>query len=303
MLPDIDEFLSQKIISEATRETYVSILTRFGRWLDRSKLSFESLKTADVLRFVKEWGLGTSAGYQAVCAIRGYAAWKYGQNHPATKARVKRLESPPQRTLTAVQVEHLLKINSTSSNRAIRDFAVISLLVDSGLRESELCRLRLDQVDLEAKTLSVLGKGGKWGNAMYTERTVHAIQTWLDVRSRFVKEGVKTLFCSVGGNLRGQPLTPSGMRVIFRYISKRAGFTVSPHDLRRSFATLATERGAPTELVRRAGRWSSVEMVRIYTRQANVQAMRKYLPLYNESLDNDSMGTSHSNKKTTWDEE
>ena len=302
MITDIEEYLAQKIITEATRITYASILRRFGTWLDQSDLVFEALKTSDVLRFVKEWGLGSSAGYQAICAVRDYAKWKYGSNHPATKARIKRLESAPQRTLNSQQIVRLMEIVAGETDRKIRDRAILCLLLDTGLRESEACRLRLEDTNLEERTLTVLCKGGKYGRGVFSQRTVEAIEKWLTVRAKFVKPGVKTLFISVGGIKQGTTLTASGLRMIFKHLAVQVGFRVSPHDMRRSFACLMTENGAPTELVRRAGRWSSITMVQLYTRNVSPEAIRKYLPL-NDPSEAEKPKPPRSTQADKWYEE
>jgi len=69
------------------------------------------------------------------------------------------------------------------------------------------------------------------------------------------------------------------------------GIKLSPHDLRRSFATLATElMGAPERILMEGGRWSNSEMIQRYTRTLKLEAMRKYLPvsgLMGESLQDD----------------
>jgi len=58
------------------------------------------------------------------------------------------------------------------------------------------------------------------------------------------------------------------------------GIKLSPHDLRRSFAMLATElMGAPERILMEGGRWSNSEMIQRYTRTLKLDAMRRYLPM------------------------
>jgi len=57
------------------------------------------------------------------------------------------------------------------------------------------------------------------------------------------------------------------------------GIKLSPHDLRRSFATLSTLFGAPSRVVQVAGRWSTIEMVERYTREIDQSAIEPYLPV------------------------
>jgi integrase len=60
----------------------------------------------------------------------------------------------------------------------------------------------------------------------------------------------------------------------------RAGLgLISPHDLRRSMATLATENGAPSRTVQKAGRWSNIEMVERYTQTLDAKTFKKFFPI------------------------
>lgn len=156
--------------------------------------------------------------------------------------------------------------------------AIIRLLLDTGLRKSEVCRLQLDDTDLEKCTLQVQIKGGRWGTGVFTEETRDYIEDWLGLRSYIAQKDVSVLFTSVGGTRPGTQITPDGMSAIFGRISRQAGFKLSPHDLRRTMACELTKKGAPTELVRKAGRWSSFSMVQIYTQQVPVETIRDYLP-------------------------
>ncbi len=75
-------------------------------------------------------------------------------------------------------------------------------------------------------------------------------------------------------------LTPCGLRCVFRNLGAAAGLAkFSPHDLRRTFATLATERGAPSRLVQEGGRWSDIQMVERYTRTVQLSYLAKFLPM------------------------
>ncbi len=155
-----------------------------------------------------------------------------------------------------------------------REQAIISLLVDSGLRAAELCRLRVADVALEAGVLTVIGKGGDEELVPFGDTTVRRLQAWLDVRS--AAEGVETVFVSLGGLTPGQPLTTSGLRNILRRLGKKAGLDgVSPHAFRRAFACISTEAGAPSRVVQKIGRWSDIRMVERYTKALQTRRLYK----------------------------
>lgn len=192
---------------------------------------------------------------------------------PKTKKR-------KQRSLTWSQVETLMLACDTSTTRGRRDLAIVCLLLDSGLRESEVCRLTVADVSMEERRLTVQIKGGNDGDGIFSRDTQAALSTWLALRPHYAAAGVPNFFVSIGGTLPGTAITPSGLRVIFRRLGAAAGFEkLSPHDLRRSFATLSSKLGAPTRVLQVAGRWENIEMVAHYTRDLEADDFAKYSPV------------------------
>jgi len=102
-----------------------------------------------------------------------------------------------QRTLTADEVRALVDACDSETVAGRRDQAIVSLLVDSGLRAGELCRLRVAGVVLEAGLLVVVGKGGDEETVPFGDVTARRLQAWLDVRSASATEGVDTVFVSL----------------------------------------------------------------------------------------------------------
>jgi integrase len=75
-------------------------------------------------------------------------------------------------------------------------------------------------------------------------------------------------------------LTTGGLRPVMRGWAKSAGIgRLSPHDLRRTFATVAIRLGAPSRIVQVAGRWSRLEMVERYTRTIEAADMDPWFPV------------------------
>lgn len=82
------------------------------------------------------------------------------------------------------------------------------------------------------------------------------------------------------GKTPGQKMTRHGLRKLFSYWGKAADVgRLSPHDLRRTMATLLTEAGAPSRLVQELGGWSDIRMVERYTRAIQPSQIEKYSPI------------------------
>ena len=134
--------------------------------------------------------------------------------------------------LTAEQIEQLLKVCTP------REKALVMFLVDSGLRRQELCNLTRQDVDLQTGMVRVRqGKGKKDRLAMIGATTRRALLAYL--RTCRNRDDNAPLFQTESGG----SISSYGMQSIFYRLSQKAGFRVSPHMLRRSFATLALKNG------------------------------------------------------------
>lgn len=272
----IEEYLlalRQEGKSRATIRNYGWHLHRLAQWMAAQKV----VSLAGVSRLLlRRWGAGLRDDWQpatvklAVVAVRSFFRWccaeGWLEDDVGQVLKVPHVPKKVQRTLTPDEVQRLLdSCDDSLSGR--RDKALISLLVDSGLRASEVCRLRVEDVDLEAGVLVVRVKGGDERFGFIGVITVRRIRDWLEVRP----SGGTALFVNFGvKKVAGQPMTGGGLRQALRRRGQKAGVTgVCPHAFRRSFACISVAAGASSRVVQLAGRWSNIEMVERYT-----QAMR-----------------------------
>lgn len=134
-----------------------------------------------------------------------------------------------------------------------RDYAIVTLYTYSGIRRSECVNLRLDQVDLTAREIRVIGKGDKQRIVYINDKTVHAIREYLKVRD----SDSPYLFVS----RQSGKMNPSRINQIFNQYSD----TITPKMLRHYFCSHALETDyAIHELANQAGH-SSVQTTMIYT--------------------------------------
>jgi integrase/recombinase XerD len=126
--------------------------------------------------------------------------------------------------------------------RPLRDGALLALLLDVGLRVSEVCALRLDDVVLNDRSgyLTVRsGKRGKYREIPLNAGARKALWAWLEVRPEVDANVVFT-----GRDL--QPLRPRGVQRRVAWYARRAGLEdVTPHVLRHSFAKNLVDAGRP----------------------------------------------------------
>jgi integrase/recombinase XerC len=189
---------------------------------------------------------------------------------PAALTVSPRREQKVPAHLSVDEMSRLLDMPDTSVPLGRRDRAMLELFYASGLRLSELVGLDVDDVNLSARMVRVMGKGSKERLVPFNGASAEAIRAWLKDRGALIKsqspnpksqipraraQSAKTvdrrpkiedrsepLFV----NFRGSRLTGrSVQRLVARYVTGcSTRFGISPHALRHSFATHLLERGA-----------------------------------------------------------
>jgi site-specific recombinase XerD len=136
------------------------------------------------------------------------------------------------------------------SQQPKRDVAIGSLLLDSGIRASELCSLRVNDITLENRSFRVQGKGNKYRECYYGVTTSKALSAYLRSRGGETDE---PLFVGDRGRRPKEPLTRSGLLKLMRRLSRSAGIhpLVSVHQRRRTFAVSILRNGANIPAVQR----------------------------------------------------
>jgi integrase/recombinase XerC len=162
---------------------------------------------------------------------------------PSALAVAPRREQKVPAHLTVDEMSRLLDMPDTTTPLGRRDRAWLELFYASGLRLSELVGLDLEDVNLSARMVRVMGKGGKERIVPFNASAKNALAAWLKDRHRLTaRKSVDALFV----NSRGARLTGrSVQRFVSRYVAAcSTRFGISPHALRHSFATHLLSAGA-----------------------------------------------------------
>ena len=152
--------------------------------------------------------------------------------------------------------------NDAAYKTLVRDIAALELLFATGARVSEVCQLRLDDIDLQVGWVRILGKGSR-------ERIIHLCDTAtlaaLSEHRHLCLDGDET-----GAFFRspsGRPVSDQAIRSMLRKRAVAAGLTlhITPHMLRHSLATLLLEEGVDIRYIQRLLGHSSISTTQIYT--------------------------------------
>ena len=270
-------------LAKNTLDSYRRDLRLFAEWHERQGRSSLASATEAELAGYFAW----RSSQRGTAEKRGIRSSTQARLHSSLKrfyqflSRLRRIDvdptlklDPPKRaprfprTLSEDDVEALLAVPDIRTPRGLRDRAMLEVLYASGLRVSELVRLKLAEVSFDMGVVRIFGKGSK-------ERLVPLGEEALDWLLRYAKEGRPTMLKKRASDFvfvtaRGAPMT----RQAFWYlIKKRAasaipGKALSPHTLRHAFATHLLNHGADLRVVQMLLGHADISTTQIYTHVA-----------------------------------
>jgi integrase/recombinase XerC len=156
----------------------------------------------------------------------------------------------------------LEELDRRGDRKATRDRALLRLLFDLALRRGEAVALDLADVNLEASTVAVIGKGRRERLLLtLPAETANALRAWLEVRG--LEPG--PLFVNADRARKGARLTGRSVARVLAAIGQRVGLTVRPHGLRHAAITAALDlTGGDVRKVQRFSRHADVRTVALY---------------------------------------
>ena len=147
----------------------------------------------------------------------------------------------------------------------LRDKAILELFFSTGLRVSELCNLKKEDINLEKDEFSVKGKGNKWRVVFLSNQAKYWLKKYLEIRTDlnpylFVRQDRARVE-------EDKPITPRSVERMVKKYAKLAGITkkIVPHSLRHSFGTDLLLNGADLRAVQELLGHKSITTTQIYT--------------------------------------
>lgn len=272
----LDHLRVERELSVATVAAYGHDLAAFAKFLvsrDKNDVGdVRPIEVLDYLALLTSQGLSARSQARTLVALRQF--WKFLRAericdaNPTEEIDLPRFGRKLPVFLTLDEVDRLLATPDRATPRGLRDSAMLETLYATGLRVSELVRLRLGDVNLEAGYLVAFGKGKKQRLVPLGEAAVAAIRTYLDSgRSHFLAEGSAPSNDELFLTRLGYSMTRQGFWKIITALARAAGIRkpISPHKLRHSFATHLVERGADLRSVQSMLGHADIGTTEIYT--------------------------------------
>jgi integrase/recombinase XerD len=270
-------------LAKNTLDSYRRDLSLFAQWHEQQgRTSLLSASEGDLAAYLASRSSqrrpGKKHGIRSSTQARLHSSLKRFYQFLARGHRVEvdptlKLDPPKKpprfpKTLSEEDVEALLGQPDSATPLGLRDRAMLEVLYASGLRVSELVRLKLVEVSYDMGVVRVFGKGAKERLVPLGEEAI----AWL---ARYSKEGRPALLRQRSSDYvfvtgRGAPMT---RQAFWHLIKRRAGAALpgkplSPHTLRHAFATHLLNHGADLRVVQLLLGHADISTTQIYTHVA-----------------------------------
>lgn len=187
------------------------------------------------------------------------------KNNPMSVIELPKLDQHLPKYLTTDEVDSILAAIDISSSYGQRDHLLFNLLFDTGLRISEALNLSLNNINLNAGSLIVLGKGSKSRVVLLSEDLKKELRAYINKGRVNLLKNYKTNYLFI--NQRGNRITRNLAYTNLKKYALNAGLTkdLSPHVLRHSFATALLDNNADLRAIQTLLGHADINTTQIYT--------------------------------------
>ncbi len=261
LLTSFERHLRASNRAPKTTELYITAVGLFwkaaaayGLPQDVNAISREHIETwmVDLLRTRRP---ATASAYYA--ALRVYFNWlgEEGEieRNPILKVKQPTVIEESPAVISDDDLKRLLKSCSGNDFKSRRDTAILRMFLDTGMRCSELANLSLDDIDWEANTALVMGKGRRPRVCPFGRKTAMALDRYLRVRDRSANADLPALWTGHMGRMTSQ-----GVYQMVRRRGEQVGIDgLHPHRFRHTFAHSWLANGGQEQDLMRLGGWRS----------------------------------------------
>lgn len=265
--------LLEKSLSPNTLEAYMDDAGKLLDYLEDCSIDIGKVTLDDLHGFAAAMGdLGIAPRSQARIISGVKSLFKflclegYREDDPSELLEAPKIGRHLPDVLSVQEIDSIIGQINLSTPEGQRNKAMIETMYSCGLRVSELCSLKMEDLFLEEGFIRVTGKGSKQRLVPISDRAVHEIKLYLMDRCHIdIKQGEESfLFLSIR---RGRPLSRIMVFDIVKNLTAMAGITktVSPHTFRHSFATHLLEGGANLRAIQCMLGHEKISTTEIYT--------------------------------------
>ena len=258
-------------LSVNTRINYLADADRLNEWLTEAGRTLYDADLDCLQGFIidlHQLGIAPRSQARIISGIKSLYRYlmteSYIETNPTLLLESPRLGRQLPDVLTVEEIDDMIACIDMTKAEGQRNRAIIETLYGCGLRVSELCELRIDNINFDEGFMIVIGKGDKQRLVPMSPSAIEEINLWLHDRGDLpIKRGEESFLFL---NRRGKRLTRVMIFYIVRDLAAAAGVrkTISPHTLRHSFATHLLEGGANLRAIQQMLGHESIATTELY---------------------------------------
>ena len=243
----------EKSLSSNTIDAYLTDLDKLFAYLAIENINYLEVTLENLENFsagLRDIGIHPRSQARILSGIRAFYHFLVLDNY-IQQDLTELLESPQighhlPEVLTVEEIDRLIAAIDRSTNEGQRNCAILETLYSCGLRVSELCNLKLSNLYLEDNFIKVEGKGNKQRKVFLPPTMLDPFKRWMNIRG-FDEGAIFPAIYKGNGEhefFKIRNMLPSSINRIVQRRARQANIPeISPHDLRRTFATHMLEAG------------------------------------------------------------
>lgn len=270
----IDRFISSQDVKDSSRAVYRRTLRQYLIWVERKAYSLSQITRVEILRYKEELlssGMSSLTVGSYITSVRRFYEWTEAEKiYPNVAKGIrtpKRKQQFKKQPLLPLQATALLRYYQ---DRDLRDYAIVNLLLRTGLRTIEITRANVGDITFKGsqRVLMIQGKGRdeKDNFVVLTDKAYQPIERYLSSRSNTSPSD--PLFTSTSNNNTGERLTTRTISYIAKEGLKAIGLddrSYTAHSLRHTTAVNILRAGGSLETAQMTLRHSNPATTQIYT--------------------------------------
>ncbi len=265
----------EKNSSKLTIEHYQHDIMEFLMFMGEQAIeNFDSVKYSDIRLFLTKLyqkNFARKSVARKISSLRSFYKFMlregYVQDNPFLLVSIPKIEKRLPAFFYEAELEELFKACDEETPLGQRNKALLELLYATGIRVSEICQIKLNDIDMDISTVLINGKGQKQRYVPFGSFAQDAIQVYIENGRNELLSGntddQNVLFL----NFRGGPLTARGLRNVLNSIFDKSALNgkIHPHMMRHTFATHLLNNGADMRTVQELLGHAFLSSTQVYT--------------------------------------
>jgi len=274
----VDRFIASQDVKESSKLLYRRTLKQYFNWVDKKSYLLSEIARPQLLEYKEELlnsNMSSLTVGSYITSVRRFYEWteanKFYPNVAKGIKTPKRKQQFKKQPLLPAQATALL---SYYQDKALRDYAIVNLLLRTGLRTIEIIRANVEDITFKGsqRVLLVHGKGRdeKDNFVLLTDKTYQPIAEYLTTRGKV--NSSEPLFTSTSNNSKGERLSTRSISYIAKEGLKAIGLderAFTAHSLRHTTAVNILRGGGSLEQAQMTLRHSNPATTQIYTATLN----------------------------------